>query len=281
MKNLLILITVALMASCASNGNPEDDRNLTSRFTSTWNIYEKFEHNDDGSITYNALPWGGLVGSFTKKNLPVDLSNYESITFEFAEPTKVPTQIVVADKLRTWGKAGITSLKCDFDGQDVNNVDEIVLQASDTCTITVNKVFLTPNEATWESSVIWSGMCEFGNWSGGFVVDADRFNIAEEGDKIEFVFTTDTSDPDRIYWLMKTIYSGTDQTLEGNDKQLNDWGCAAIGKEATAYRIGLTARDVINLRETGLFVNGFYCIVTQVNLLRKTYTSAETYESAY
>ena len=80
--------------------------------------------------TYDALPWGGLVADVKYRNMPVDWSNYESITFEFAEPTKVPTQIMVSDKLKTVGKAGISSLTCYFDGQDLKSVNEVALQAS-------------------------------------------------------------------------------------------------------------------------------------------------------
>ena len=35
------------------------------------------------------------------------------------------------------------------------------------------------------------------------------------------------------------------------------------------FRIHLTAKDVKELRKIGLFVNGFYNIVTQVNLLKR------------
>jgi hypothetical protein len=35
------------------------------------------------------------------------------------------------------------------------------------------------------------------------------------------------------------------------------------------YRITLTAEDVVNLQKSGLFVNGYYNIVTRCNLLRK------------
>jgi len=276
-----MLMTGLLLVACGSNVAPEDDHNLLTKFNSTWNIYEKLEHNDDGSVTYNALPWGGLVGSFMKKNLPVDLSEYESITFVFDQPTSAATQIMVSEKLKTWGKAGISSLTCEFDGQDVHSVDEIVLQASDTCTITVSNIYMTPNDATWESTPIWIGNCEFDNWQNGFVIDGDKFNAAEEGDKLEFIFSTDTTDPNRTYWLFKTIYSGTDETLEGNDSHLNEWGCASVGKQSTAYRIVLTAKDVVNLREKGLFVNGFYCKVTQCNLLRKTYGEVDEGQSAY
>ena len=269
MKTIYILAVCALFASCSLNLHTDDENNLTSKFKGTWNIHESIDRNTSGVITYNALPWGGLVASVKERNMPVDWSGYESITFEFAEPTKVPTQVMVSDKLKTVGKAGITSLTCYFDGQDLRSVDEVALQSSDTSTILVKNVFLTPGRSTWESTPIWEGNCAFENWTDSVIVDSEQFMSAIEGDKIEILFKTDTSDPNRGYWLLKTVFNGTDKTLEGNDNELNEWGCAMVGEASTIYRIMLTANDIKNLRKNGLFVNGYYTIVSQVNLLRR------------
>lgn len=271
LKPLRLLLVVSLsvfLFSCEEKQEKKDDNNVISKFNSTWNIYEKCVTNEDGSITYKALPWGGLVGNFLDKNMPVDLSNSESITFVFSEPTTVPMQIVVAERFKTWGKIGISSLTCNFDGQDVTSVNEISLQAGDTCTITVTQVYLTPKAAEWESTTVWQGDCHFGNWENGFVVRPEKFETAYEGDKLEFFFSTDRS-PDLTYWLIKTIYSTTESTLEGNYNELNDWGCAFVAPDASVYRIVLTANDVANLREKGLFINGFHVNVTQCNLLKR------------
>ena len=64
-------------------------------------------------------------------------------------------------------------------------------------------------------------------------------------------------------------------TLEGNYNELNKWGCAAVGRDATHYRIALTANDIANLRKVGLFVNGYYNIVTKVNLVRKLHENED------
>ena len=275
MKTICILATCALLTSCSLNLHPEDENVLTAKFNSTWNVHEGVERNINGVITYDALPWGGLVADVKYRNMPVDWSNYESITFEFAEPTKVPTQIMVSDKLKTVGKAGISSLTCYFDGQDLKSVNEVALQASDTSVLKVKNVFLTPGRSVWESSPIWEGDCTLGNWENGFVVKPEEFTSAVEGDKIEFIIKTDVSDPDRGYWLLKTVYNKTENTLEGNDNELNQWGCSMMGQAATSYRILLTANDVKNLREKGLFVNGYYTNVTQVNLLRRGIAPAQ------
>lgn len=273
LKNILLLAISTFLMACSSISSDGDELIITSRFNSTWNIYEGIVRNDDGSITYHALPWGGLVGAVKEHNMPADWSGYESIRFVFSEPAKVPMQIMVSDKLKTWGKAGITSLTCYFDGQNVTSIDEVALQASDTTVITVKSVYLTPGNAVWESTPIWKGNCAQGNWQNGFVIAPEKFTTAYEGDKLEIIFTTDKSNPDVTFWMMKTIYNGTDSTLQGNDNELNKWGCATMGKEATSYRIVLTAHDVAKLREKGMFINGYYNTITQCNLLRKSFST--------
>lgn len=273
MKKLTTIMLVALLTACGIHLGDEDDTDLTSKFNGTWNIYESIERSVDGTITYYALPWGGLVGSVKEHNMPADWSGYEAVVVEYAEPTKVATQILISDNLKTLGKAGITSLTCNLDGQDVRAVDEVALQAADTTTLTVKRIYLIPNTAEWDSTPVWTGKCAFGNWEKGFVVKPEYFTSAYPGDKLEFIFTTDSSNPNP-YWQFKTIYNdGTDTTLEGNANELNDWGCATVGSKSTLYRITLTEKDVKNLKEKGMFVNGYYTTVTKCNLLRKGYSS--------
>jgi len=275
-KKILTAIASVLFVACAHPGS-EDPNDITSKFNGTFNIYEKVVNNSDGSITYTSVPWGGLVGTVKERNMPVDWSKYESVTFEFAEPSQVETQIYISEKLKTYGRKGISSLTCYFDGQDVTSVGELALQTADSTTITVKKVFLTPGDAIWDSTPIWTGDCHFGNWEGGFVIKPEQFESAIEGDKIEFIFTTDTSNPDIGYFQFKTIYNdGTNNTLEGNYNQLNNWGCANVAKEAESYRIVLTGKDVMTLKQKGMFVNGFMVNVTKCNLLRKYYKNPVT-----
>ena len=256
-----------MLMACVSNKD-DDGLTLTSKFNGTWNIHEAFEKNHDGSITYHAIPWGGLVGSMREHNLPVDWSGYESVSVEFSEPTKVGTQLMISNKLRTFGKVGITTLTCYFDGQDVSQIDDLTIQTQDSTIITVNKVYLTPGTSIWDSTPVWQGECVFGNWENGFVVPAEKFVDAREGDKLEFLYEVDRSDPNVEYWQFKTIYNGTDTPLEGNQSNLNDWGCTPVGQSGV-FRIRLTAKDVKELRKIGMFVNGYYNIVSQVNLLKR------------
>ena len=119
MKKILLMTLAAVILTACRQDVQEDKYDITSKFRATYNIYESFTNNRDGSITYNASPWGGLVGIIKERNLPVDWTPYESITFEFAEPTKIETQVLISENVKTWGRAGITSLTCFFDGLNV------------------------------------------------------------------------------------------------------------------------------------------------------------------
>jgi len=276
MKKILLISLAAVILTACKQDVQEDKYNITSKFNVTYNVYESFVNNDDGSITYYASAWGGLVGVMKEHNLPVDWTPYESITFEFAEPTTVETQVLISEKVKTWGRAGISSLTCFFDGLDVRNVSEVLFQATDSTTITIKNVRLTPIASNWDSRTIWEDECHFDNWENGIYLPPEHFTNLSEGDKLEFIFTTDRTDFGRTYWQFKTIYATTEMTLEGNYNELNKWGCAAVGRDATSYRIALTANDIAKLKELGLYVNGYYVIVTKVNILRKVYQLEET-----
>lgn len=268
MKTIWAIMASMMLMACVSNSSDDDGLTLTSKFNGTWNIHESFEKNRDGSITYHAIPWSGLVASVREQNLPVDWSNYESISVEFSEPTKFGTQISISDQIKVFGKTGITTLTCYFDGQDVSQVGDVIIQTAENGTITIKRVYLTPGTSVWDSTPIWTGECDFANWENGIIVPAEKFLNAQEGDKLEFLYKTDTSDPSVQYWQFKTIYNGTENTLEGNASNLNDWGCALVGHSGI-LRIRLTANDIKELRKNGMFVNGYHTIIRQVNLLKR------------
>ena len=99
MKKILLMTLAAVILTACRQDVQEDKYDITSKFRATYNIYESFTNNRDGSITYNASPWSGLVGIIKERNLPVDWTPYESITFEFAEPTKIETQVLISEKV--------------------------------------------------------------------------------------------------------------------------------------------------------------------------------------
>ncbi len=268
MKQSVLLALMLTFVACANRSENDDENSLTSRFKSTMNIHERIERGSDGVITYSALPWGGLVGSMKEHNLPVDWSDYEAVTIDFAEPTTVETQLLVSDRYKAYGKSGINSLTCNFDGQDVSSVDEVTLQAADSGTIKVKEVRLTPVTGTWKTVPLRTIDCQFGDWQNGFMLKPELFEHAQVGDKLEFLYTTDTSNPDVNNWLIKTVVANTETSLEGNSDALNKWGCAPVGRRSTVYRIPLTATDIKNLKEKGTFVNGRYINMKQCNLLQ-------------
>lgn len=132
--------------------------------------------------------------------------------------------------------------------------------------VVVSKVEFESSVAT-TSTQIWSGECVFGNWTGGFSVPADKFANASAGDVLEFVYTTDTETTEK-WWQFKTIFAGTEDVLTSNKADLNEYGCATVASGSTSYKIVLNAEDIARLKETGLFVNGHFNIVTAVNLIQ-------------
>ena len=77
MKNLLTCLALVLLVSCGGNQGSKDENYVLSKFHSKWNVYEKMVVNSDGSVTYQALPFSGLVGTFLQNNLPAAGCSYD------------------------------------------------------------------------------------------------------------------------------------------------------------------------------------------------------------
>lgn len=141
-------ITVTKVTILNDGGSVEpqpqgEKESLIDRFTYTWNDSETLTHNEDGSITYNSVSWGGLAAWLKGETEPTDWSGYEKIVFEFAEPTTVNTQILIGGTDATaWGNAGITSLECLFEGHDMTNVEQCALQTSEATTLVITAIYL-------------------------------------------------------------------------------------------------------------------------------------------
>ena len=139
---------IALMiCAIASYAQEEEQKtvDVTSIFSYCWNSAETQTHNEDGSITFNSVAWGGLA-AWVKDTPNGDLSAYSKIVFEFAEATTVNTQILVqlADEsnVSAWGNVGITELACEFGENDMSAVNQIALQTSAETVITIKRVYL-------------------------------------------------------------------------------------------------------------------------------------------
>ena len=161
--------------------------------------------------------------------------------------------------------------KCEITAGGLENLksgSEVEIQGMN---VVVSKVELESSVET-QSTAIWEGECSFGNWENGFSIEAEKFANVNAGDAIEFIYTTDDNNPN-TWWQFKTIFSGTETTLEGNKADLNDWDCATVAKGSTTYKIVLTENDVTGLKEKGMYVNGYFNIVTKVNLIQPVSTS--------
>ena len=161
--------------------------------------------------------------------------------------------------------------KCEITAGGLENLksgSEVEIQGMN---VVVSKVELESSVET-QSTAIWEGECSFGNWENGFSIEAEKFANVNAGDAIEFIYTTDDNNPN-TWWQFKTIFSGTETTLEGNKTDLNDWDCATVAKGSTTYKIVLTENDVTGLKEKGMYVNGYFNIVTKVNLIQPVSTS--------
>ncbi len=115
---------------------------LIDRFTYCWNDAETQTHNADGSITFNAVQWGGLAAWIDNE----DWSEYDKIIFEFAEPTPVATQVKVqynsGNDTDTWINEGSTKAEGNLDATNKVSVKQVALQSSDAAVLTITKIYL-------------------------------------------------------------------------------------------------------------------------------------------
>ena len=147
MRKVFTLIALMLCGfSVKAQEQEQEIVDITAGFTYCWNQAESLTHNDDNSITFNSVAWGGLASWLDG----ADWSDYEKIVFEFAEPTTVDTQLLVqlADnsEVSTWGDVGITELVCSFEATDMSVVNQVALQTSDATTITIKRIYLVVGE---------------------------------------------------------------------------------------------------------------------------------------
>ena len=268
MRNIILMLVTLVIAAACSEEKKGGDKDITTDFKERWNINEEVIPNSDGTITYKAMKYGGLVANYINQEEQENWTPYSKIIFEFTKPTSVITQIVLNEKIIALGSPGITSLSSPLKGFDVTDVKQVALQSAEPTTITVKRVLLKEDTNANYTTLIWDGECVMGNWTGGMNVTAEMFKNAEPGNVLEIVYTTDTSSPSVFYWQLRTIYSGEEITLEGNANELNEWGCATMPEGSTNYRITLTETDVEHLKKSGLYINGYYTVVNQVYLLQ-------------
>ncbi len=178
---------------------------LTSQFNKVWNNSESIENNADGTITYHAAQWGGMVDEI---NNTIDFSAYKSVVVEFAAATPVKTQIYLefGDEWGKWNDftkaadAGVTQLELDFASNylsNLNKIRQVALQAADAGDLKISKIYLKGVE----------GEAGYGNY------------LLVDGKKVPFLSTN------------MNMYSGTKLEINDSDMKVNKDGKECFNME--------------------------------------------------
>ena len=111
---------------------------------STWQETESVEYNADGTMTFNSAEWGGLAKWLGGR----DLSGYDYLVVEFAEPTTVITQLFVQfaaegddNAITKQANPGATYLFIDLNDERAATVNQIALQAAAPSTIKISSMY--------------------------------------------------------------------------------------------------------------------------------------------
>lgn len=115
---------------------------VTSSFTGCWNNQEQVTHNADGTITYKATTWGGLVWWIGGD----DWTEYSKIVFELASPAPCAVQPIISYNYNEWERkyhnAGVTDATLDLNPDKRHSVIQVAFQTAEEATITIRRIFL-------------------------------------------------------------------------------------------------------------------------------------------
>ena len=164
--------------------DPAEPVDMTNRFTYCWNGAETIVVNDDGTLTYNGVQWGGLACWLGE----ADWTGYDKIVFEFAEPTPISTQIFIQgnEEIKQWVNAGATKAECSFAEKDVSKVSQVALQAADNGSIHVQRIYLVRKVAVGIDTIDtkWQKPSATFNLKGQRVGKDYRGIVVKDGKKI-------------------------------------------------------------------------------------------------
>jgi hypothetical protein len=124
------------------------EENITSSFTGKWNDSETVTLNNNGTITYNSVSWGGISAWLGSR----DLSQFYSLVVEFDQQlSTTAAQIVVqrdgADNKTAWINQWSWSGEFVFDANtDFTKVTQIAIQTQQAATIVIKRVYLKAKE---------------------------------------------------------------------------------------------------------------------------------------
>lgn len=203
---------------------------LTSKFTELWNNSESKTVNSDGTITYNAAQWGGLVMPL---RAAIDFGKYESLVIKFAEATPVKTQwyIEYGTETSSWNSsstyeiaAGSTEFELNFASKymsNLNRIYQVALQAAEAGTLKISSIYLKGRE----------GEPGFGNY------------LLVDGKKVPFLKTN-------MNMYGGTLYGGKDEALSDSEMKINKDGkdCFNMKRIADLVKDGYLPVKDKNLR---------------------------------
>ena len=108
---------------------------------STWQETESVEFNADGTMTFTSAEWGGLAKWLGGR----DLSGYDYLVVEYAEPTTVVTQLFVQfsteEAITKQANPGATYVFIDLNDERATAVNQIALQAAAPSTIKIAAIY--------------------------------------------------------------------------------------------------------------------------------------------
>ncbi len=111
---------------------------------STWQETESVEYNADGTMTFNSAEWGGLAKWLGGR----DLSGYDYLVVEYAEPTTVVTQLFVQfavegdnNMITKQANPGATYLFIDLNDERATAVNQIALQTAAPSVVKISAMY--------------------------------------------------------------------------------------------------------------------------------------------
>lgn len=138
---LLLLMSQWLLPAVAD----EIIVDITSHFNYCWNEQEKQTHHADGSITYQAKTWGGLVYWVDK-----DWTDYKQLVVEFVEPAPVDVQPILQYEDEKWDgfytRKGATEAVATLNSAKRHYVRQVALQAAAEATLHIRRIYLVKEE---------------------------------------------------------------------------------------------------------------------------------------
>ena len=235
-----------------------DPDDLLPNFNLTWHGSEEtIVPNIDGTVTYNADQWGGMVAMFED----VDMSAYQYLVFEFAEatPCAVNPLIIYAngtEQTANYKNAGKTVVVSQLNAAGAAHVSQIVLQAGEKASLKISKVYLTNDPPELPSVelpgfAIWSSETPFAvDWSNVISVAANNDNLAgaKVGDVIHVAVEGVPDNLSSIYDAQVALSDGAGTAIEGG---------VPVGSTDITEAVFVITGDMLKfIQASGLVVSG-------------------------